>query len=275
MAQFVVVPQWQGSSAPRAMLLADGASAIAGDLPRARTQVLDVPLEAGDALDSGVQRLSSLQRVRDVLIDSLHETLQRHPEDHAVVIGGDSGISPAVLSALAVDPDDTALLWCSAQPGLCSPTTSVSGAFTDMAVRAMLADEKMPLAATPGIAPEKVILVGARSAENDDAQLRERMTSVGVDQLADPASLAQAVARTGATRVFVHIDVDVLDPSSLSGVFTPAPFGASPSELATALRTVREHTSLAGACLAGFAPASPLDAVNDLGSILRLIGALA
>lgn len=36
MVRFLVIPQWQGSPAARAMLLTDGAAAIAGDLPARR-----------------------------------------------------------------------------------------------------------------------------------------------------------------------------------------------------------------------------------------------
>ncbi|HTN55759.1 MAG TPA: hypothetical protein VLZ82_06200, partial [Microbacterium sp.] len=65
MTRFLIVPQWQGSPSTRAMLLVDGANAIAGDLPRKDTTVLDVPLEAGESLGTGVRRLSALLRVRE------------------------------------------------------------------------------------------------------------------------------------------------------------------------------------------------------------------
>ncbi|MCR2828112.1 arginase family protein, partial [Microbacterium sp. zg.Y909] len=60
MTRFIVVPQWQGSPSARAMLLVDGAEAIEGDLPRAACTRVDVPLEAGESLDTGVHRLSAL-----------------------------------------------------------------------------------------------------------------------------------------------------------------------------------------------------------------------
>ncbi|RIJ25759.1 arginase family protein, partial [Clavibacter michiganensis subsp. insidiosus] len=55
-ASFVVVPQWQGSGSSRAMRLADGAEAIRGDLPASATHVVDVPVEAGESLGTGVLR---------------------------------------------------------------------------------------------------------------------------------------------------------------------------------------------------------------------------
>ena len=63
-ATFVVVPLWQGSVSSRAMSHADGAAAISGDLPAAATRVVDVPVEAGESLGTGVHRYSTLRRVR-------------------------------------------------------------------------------------------------------------------------------------------------------------------------------------------------------------------
>jgi arginase len=75
--------------------------------------------------------------------------------------------------------------------------------------------------------------------------------------------------------VWVHIDVDVLDPSDFAGVSSSVPFGLSPAALSTAIRTLRTEIPLAGATISGFAPRSPADAVDDLGALLRLVGALA
>ena len=73
----------------------------------------------------------------------------------------------------------------------------------------------------------------------------------------------------------MHVDLDVLDPSEITGVAGPVPFGVAASDLVAALKSLRERMPIAGASLAGFAPASPAAAVDDLGTILRIIGALA
>ena len=44
---------------------------------------------------------------------------------------------------------------------------------------------------------------------------------------------------------------------------------------APAIAAVRARRPLVGASLAGFAPADPAAAVDDLGTILRIVGALA
>ncbi|WEK62788.1 MAG: arginase family protein [Candidatus Microbacterium colombiense] len=267
MVRFLVVPQWQGSPAPRAMLLVDGASAIAGDLPRAATTVLDVPVEAGEALGTGVRRLSALLRTRELVRD--------HITDDTIIIGGDCSVTVAALAALPGGTDDVAVVWCDAHPDMHTPETSPSGAFSGMALRAVLGEGEAQLTLSPGVAPNRVVTVGMRDLDDAEVDQLSPLTTLSVSDLDRVDALAEAVRATGASRVWVHIDVDVLDPADFSGVSSPAPFGSSPAALSAAIRRLRETVPLAGATIAGFAPRSPADAVDDLGALLRLVGAVA
>ncbi|MDN3443451.1 arginase family protein [Microbacterium sp. APC 3901] len=267
MVRFLVVPQWQGSPAARAMLLVDGASAIAGDLPRAATTVLDVPVEAGESLGTGVRRLSALLRTRELV----HESMTAD----TVIIGGDCSVTVAALAALPGGTDDLAVVWCDAHADLHTPDTSPSGAFSGMALRAVLGEGEPQLAVTPGISRNRVVTVGMRNLEDSEVEALEGLTQLSVRDLDSPDALADAVEATGARRVWVHIDVDVLDPAEIAGVSSPAPFGLAPAALSAAIRALRSRVPLAGATIAGFAPRSPADAVDDLGALLRLVGAVA
>jgi arginase len=267
MTRFLVVPQWQGSPSARAMLLTDGAAAIAGDLPRRDTTMLEVPLEAGDSLGTGIRRLSALLRTREMVAEHLATS-----DEPAVVVGGDCSVSVFALSTL--DTSDLAVLWCDAHPDLNEPATSPSGAFAGMALRAVMGDGEPRLALSPGIPPERIVLLGARSIDAGEEDALAGITQVSPRALDDVDAVAAAVRATGASRVWVHIDVDVLDPAEFEGVSEAAPFGVSASGLAAALRALRDRVPLAGATIAGFAPRSPADAVLDLGAILRLIGAV-
>src|SRR6188508_1950027 len=88
MTRYLVVPQWQGSPSSRAMQLIDGAQAIAGDLPRSSTTILDVPMEAGEELGTGIHRASALQRIREQIGLAL-ESL----DDVVLTVGGDCGVA--------------------------------------------------------------------------------------------------------------------------------------------------------------------------------------
>lgn len=275
MTRFVVVPQWQGSPAARAMLLIDGAEAIAGDLPRASSTRIDVPLEAGESLGSPVRRLSSLTRIRDLVAAELADRAESDGDQPTVVIGGDCGVAvPAVAHAATLHPG-MAVVWFDAHGDLHSPDTSPSGAFAGMALRAVFGDGE--LSAGGAVTADRVILAGAREFEDAEAALvaATGLRVLGVADLADPEALADAVAATGADAVYIHVDLDVLDPAVMTGLTSAVPFGLAVADVTASVAALRARLPLAGASVCGFAPATPAAAVDDLGSILRIVGALA
>ncbi|WEK13879.1 MAG: arginase family protein [Candidatus Microbacterium phytovorans] len=269
MTRFLVVPQWQGSPAARAMLLVDGADAIAGDLPRASCTRVEVPVEAGESLDTGIRRFSALRRVRESLTEALDAS-----EEVALVVGGDCGVAaPAIAHAAARHPK-LAVVWFDAHGDFHTPETSPSGAFAGMVLRAVTDGGPLGDASVPA---ERVVLAGAREFDEAEgaAVAAAGVHHVPADALGDPAALLAAVDTLDADALYIHVDLDVLDPAVLSGVARPFPFGLQAEELTGAIRALRERLPLAGASIAGFSPSSPHAAVDDLGTILRVVGSLA
>lgn len=271
---FVVIPLWQGSVSARAMSHADGAAAIRGDLPAAATVVVDVPVEAGESLGTGVHRYSTLRRVRE----SAEQVLEQVP-DWALTIGGDCGASLAAVGhASRRSGGDLAVLWLDAHPDLNTPETSPSGGFGGMTLRAITGEgaDGLVLDESSRIAPQRLVLGGARAFDDEERRYVDEhgVTTLTVEDLSDPTAVIAALEATGASRVFVHVDLDVLDPSALAGLSYPLPFGIEPAALVAVLRAVAARFPLAGAAITGFAPGSPLAAEDDLPTILRLVAAL-
>ncbi|QLD12634.1 arginase family protein [Microbacterium oleivorans] len=277
MTRFIVVPQWQGSPSARSMTLIDGAEAIAGDLPRSATERVDVPVEAGEALDTGIRRFSSIQRTRDLIATALDRTDgDASPSaEHAVVIGGDCGVAVPAVAHAATRTSGMAVVWFDAHADLHTPLSSPSGAFAGMALHALFGHG--PLTADGAVPPARIVLAGAREFDDAESEVvrAEGLRVLSADELAAPGALADAVAATGATSVYVHVDLDVLDPAVITGVAAPVPFGLDVPTVTAAIAGLRERLPLAGASLSGFAPAHPGAAVEDMGSVLRIVGALA
>ena len=250
------------------MRLVDGAQAIRGDLPAASTHVVNVPLEAGDARGTTVQRLGSLLLVRERTLEVL-----RGIDDVAITIGGDCGVElPAIEHALTRTPD-VAVVWFDAHPDLNTPESSPSGAFTGMVLRSLAGDGPAGLVPEAPLAPSRIVLAGVRDADpGEQAFIDEH--GIALEQQLEPERLVAAVRATGATSVYLHIDLDVLDPAEFAGLGSPVPFGATVAGLVAAIRALRAEFTLAGAGITEFAPASEEAAGDDLPAILRLIGAL-
>lgn len=270
---FVVVPEWQASGSDRAMRLVDGAEAIRGDLPAASTLVVEVPLEAGDELGTGVARAGSLRMITERARETLASV-----ESTAITIGGDCGVSfAAIMHANERRGGDMAVVWFDAHPDLNTPESSPSGCFNGMVLRALLGDGADGLVAKQPIAVDRVVLAGTRAVdEGEDAFIASTgIPMLSPAELAQPASLLDAIAATGATSVYVHIDVDVLDPAEITGVGNPVPFGLTAAQLVVLIKAIAEHYEIAGASLTEFAPVSAEAATDDLPTLLRIIGAIA
>jgi len=122
-----------------------------------------------------------------------------------------------------------------------------------------------------------VLLAGARSWDPGEEAFAAHVgiRAFSIDELSDAAALIAAVTETGAQSVYLHIDLDVLDPGEIAGLLDPEPFGLAASTLVSTIKAMRESFTLAGATVAAYAPASPAQTVDDAPTLLRIIGALA
>ena len=251
------------------MRLVDGADAIRGDLPSSATVTVEVPPEAGSSLGTDVHRLSSVQHVRDEVLAALRQTA-----GVPILIGGDCS---ADLGGIihAASRADVAVVWIDAHPDLNTPETSPSGAFHGMVLRTLLGDGPGEVVPATPIRADRVILAGARAEDEAESDYIE---SAGLRVLRPseltPESLATALRETGAASVYLHIDLDVLDPAEFECVGFPEPFGISVADLIELISAARATLPLAGAAITEFSPASVDSATSDLPTILRIVGAL-
>jgi arginase len=270
-ATFLVVPQWQGSGSSRAMRLVDGAEAILADLPGASTISIDVPLGAGNDEGTLVHRLSAIQSVRDAQLAALQGI-----RGLAVTIGGDCGVELAAIQHAAAANDGMAVVWLGAHPDLHTPESSPSRAFHGMVLRTLLGDGDSSLTPAKPLEAGRLILAGTRALDDAEASF---VDSAGLRIIAPegltPAAIGGALSATGATSVYLHVDLDVLDPAEFDGLGFPEPFGVTLAALLETIAAVKATLPLVGAGLTEFAPSSAEAAADDLGSILRIIGAIS
>jgi arginase len=280
---FLVVPQWQGSGSSRAMRLIDGANAIRHDLPSSATHVIDVPLEAGDSEGTGVLRYSSIRLVRERLEAALAER-----DSPTIVIGGDCGVEYAGIEH-AARAGRVVLLWADAHADLNTVDSSPSKAFHGMVLRSLI-DAGVVDAAD-------VLLLGVRDLDEAESNFIDRAGITHVSSAEVGARVSERVAAARADGIepvlYIHVDLDVLDPGVFDSVGFAVPFGLALTELTDAIAAARAALPLVGAGLTEFAPASASQlnagtdaddsleiddtevASDDLTVILRILAALS
>ncbi len=170
------------------------------------------------------------------------------PGNRVLVLAGDDTASVGVIAGLqrvSGAAHRIGLLWLDAHGDFNTPETSVSNLLAGMPV-AILAGLAGPLwrdaamlAAT--IPADRILIAGVRELDSPEEQLM-RSTDVTVLRHAealDGTSFAAAVNRLAerVDEIYLHVDLDVLDPSLVPSSSTPSPDGMTIRQLDNLLGT--------------------------------------
>jgi arginase len=169
-----------------------------------------------------------------------------------LIIGGDCAadlVGAAMANCQA--ESEVALVWIDGHADLNNPSVSPSGHFHGMVVRSLMGDGPADLTrhVPQPYRPQQIFYVSARDCDPAENETIDRLS---LFRLADPRAadiLADEIARRGISRVYLHLDLDVLDPAVFPYVGVPAAHGLNLDELCHLLQTLRRRFHLAGAAI--------------------------
>jgi arginase len=170
-------------------------------------------------------------------------------DEPVVVASGDCTTSLAIVAGLQRRGVPPGVIWIDAHGDFHTPRTTRSGYFGGMALAMLVGRAGASLAQSIGLRPiaeNACVLAGARDL--DPGEL-DNLASSAVCRIDDVAALARTSLPPSPW--YVHLDVDVIDPSELLPLRFPAPGGPSASAVAAALRALASRgtiTTLGLAC---------------------------
>jgi len=242
----LLYPEWQSYGVDAAVHR--GAIAIATDLFDASGFVcVEAPLEEVLTSQDGVLGLGSIApRARRTLDD-----LRRRAPDRIFMVGGTCGADVAPVTYVNERyGGDLAVVWLDAHGDLNTPESSPSGHFHGMVLRTLIGHgpASMVSAMRLPLRPSQVFLAGTRDLDPPEAQF---VTSAGVSvttcaELETSQVLGERIRDAGFTRVYVHLDLDVLDPDSFQHSLMQAPGGVSPELVARTVRHLATSVEVVG-----------------------------
>jgi arginase len=173
-----------------------------------------------------------------------------------LLVGPDCSISLTTLPAVVRHRPSATILWLDAHADFHSPETTVSGYLGGMCLAGACGVWDAGLD-VPTVPPGEVVMCGVRDVEGGEQVLLERH---GVVRISRPGLLAEALADR---EVFVHLDLDVLDPSILPASF-PASGGLSDGGLRTLLSEVAGACDVIGCEITGFSSPELTELVTSI-----------
>lgn len=239
-------------------------------LRRGGREVRSVVVECGSKPPAEVLSAFDLDR-----LVSEEVRLSVESEEFPMVLSGDCNTSVGTVAGLGPG-ESLGVVWFDAHPDFNTPETTTTG-FTDSMGLSIMTGNcwKMMAKGIPGFAPvneANVALVGARSADEGE---QIRLDSSGIEVVAaDPMKekdLLRALSsaldglRTRVEKVYVHLDLDVLDAGKVGYANEFAVSGGLTQEdLEEAIFMVRDRFTIAAAGIASYDPS-----FDGEGKILR------
>lgn len=181
----------------------------------------------------------------------LAEAVAAH-DTPALVLAGNCNSCLGTLAAL----DDPGIVWFDAHGDFNTPGTTISGALEGMSLAIATGHCHPELMLRP-VAEENVVLAATRSLDPlEEIRLRaSRIELASLDQL--PRAVQQLARRVRT--IYLHLDLDVLDPAISPGVNFSEPGGISPDQLFDAVKLVIATGKLRAAAITNFNPARDRD----------------
>jgi arginase len=153
----------------------------------------------------------------------------------------------AGLGRLGIEPT---VVWIDGHGDFNTPETTISGYLGGMVLSFLTGRGDPGVIDRLGFHPvpdERIVLVDARDLDPAEEKLLHRS---GVRRVALSEIEAAVRVGRGGEPIFLHVDVDVLDPSELPGLLFPAAGGTDVDQVVEAVRAVVSTGRLAAASVA-------------------------
>jgi arginase len=266
----LLYPEWQGSG--KSPAVHDGALAVARQLFRdSDVLLIDSPQQEQLRRERGVIGLHSVApRFRDAIAQ-----LRDEAPDRILTIGGTCGVEAAPVGYLNERyAGDLAVVWLDAHGDLNTPESSPSGHFHGMILRTLLGEgpgEFVGELRRP-LTPQQVFLAATRDLDPPE---EEFIAAAGIS-VTPPAGIArhqafvERIRARGFTRVYVHLDLDALDPNEFPATLIPTAGGPALSDVSALLRTLAASFEIAGASIVEYVDRGdePLRRLEELSTVL-------
>jgi len=187
----------------------------------------------------------SLDTISDQFEKAL-KLLQEESPQRVMTVGGSCGIDAAPVSYLnSLYKGNLAVVWFDAHGDLNTPESSPSGHFHGMVLRTLLGEgpDRYCKSIERPLNARQVFLAGVRDLDISEKYYIE---SSNIPICEVNSHLANLVNQSGFSNVYIHIDVDVINPDDFMDALMPTKGGPTCEQLGTCISEINEQLNIVG-----------------------------
>ncbi|WP_052732465.1 arginase family protein [Hymenobacter terrenus] len=253
---FLYFPQWQGCGLTNA--IQTGAETLRAAFSEAQPITIplsDEPLTTCFGISGYQPLLTQLGKAQTIL--------EQQQPARLLLVAGDCAAEIAPISYLNQRYEgDLLVLWLDAHADLNTPESSPSGHFHGMPLRLLL-DGQFPATAFRAESPltsQQVVFVGLRDTDPaEDRYIADHAIPVLATGSPLAEHLAPLLARAKARNIYIHLDLDVLNPQQFPDLQCPVAGGYLAEDIAQLLRHLLEVHHVVGMSLTETTATKPED----------------
>lgn len=250
----LLFPQWQGSGNNKNLYY--GVELVRDQLLKDYAfSEIDVSLDEELVQE---KKIIGFRRIYAQLKQVVSMLEQKKPQA-IFLIGGDCGTELAPISYLNNQLDgDLFVLWFDAHGDLNTPESSPSKAFHGMPLRFLLGEgEKSILGLCfSKLLPDQVAIVGGRDFDQPERDYIEehKIKTLSVEQIKEKKAVLSLIKEKGFSNIYIHLDLDVLDPEVFPHVMLPSPNGFDLELLLGTFEMLKGMFNVAGYSIQEYSP---------------------
>lgn len=236
---------------------------------------IDVPIPENYDTDKHFKYIEEIRTVNQNLFAKVRESFQAG--SMPVVLGGDHSIGTGTVLGTQSVLKNIGVLWIDAHGDFNTRETTLSGNLHGMSLAAATGTGALEMADfKPGdveyVNPQKVVLIGARSIDNEEAVLLKKsgvtvftMTDIDMMSMREVMNRALEITCSGTEGYHLSFDMDVISPNEAPGVGTPVNGGLTYREAHLAVEMVADSKKLRSLEVVEVNPI--LDRMNQTGKL--------
>ena len=240
----IYFPQWQGAGIGKG--IESGAKAVLDYLDDPSFQ--NIPLSTLPAGKDGVQEYhinnypaiyEQLARFKSILENKQPHTIQ--------TIGGDCGLEIVPVSYLNKKYANLGVIWFDAHADINRPCDSASCNFHGMPLRTLLGEgePKMNPLLSSFITPSQIHYVGLRDIDAAEQQRLDKDTIYHPRTL-DIDDLINTLTRKNITHLYIHFDLDCLEPTEYPQTYYNVPYGLTINQSVAIIKALQNNFKVVG-----------------------------